>query len=379
MAKLNKEQLKKLYDYGGTLSPKDWADAMDSLCPDNDIEPSNYISLSYDELVHRMNTDGIIPKQWYKIPYTTQGSITEVYVQGCTTNTLYENALCTGIPVMDQIGNIITEGLHHCKYTTDNHIINDNVLLNNRGYHFDEIHTSIIPNLKDEIHVDKCYISYDADSGDYIVIWNDNDNTFADKFDGTNFIGVEFSSIRLLFENWTGFVYDIIIGDAFYSYDISHYENIDTDIILSGETNVYFIGDINKHLIGCATYGFVYKSKIVNSDILIATYAWDFEDICITANNYYGIVNTCTGLFVNSTIEYIGNTSNQIYVGEKVINSKLKIVSDDGSNTFDIINCIYDDGIYVDEIPGIESYDYVTQSSYNGLYFANYPDTNLSE
>lgn len=35
MTKLSNKQLKKLYDYGGTLSPRDWADAIDSLVPEN--------------------------------------------------------------------------------------------------------------------------------------------------------------------------------------------------------------------------------------------------------------------------------------------------------------------------------------------------------
>lgn len=35
MAKLNNRQLKKLYDYGGTLSPKDWADMIDTLVPED--------------------------------------------------------------------------------------------------------------------------------------------------------------------------------------------------------------------------------------------------------------------------------------------------------------------------------------------------------
>ena len=68
MAKLNKEQLKKLYDYGGTLSPKNWADMIDSVVPDIEI-PNDVIKTTYTELVDKINNGKLIPNQWYEFDY----------------------------------------------------------------------------------------------------------------------------------------------------------------------------------------------------------------------------------------------------------------------------------------------------------------------
>lgn len=75
MAKLNKEQLKKLYDYGGTLSPKDWADMIDSLVPDENtentpsVEPGTVIKTTYEEAKALYESGQMIPGVYYKFLY----------------------------------------------------------------------------------------------------------------------------------------------------------------------------------------------------------------------------------------------------------------------------------------------------------------------
>lgn len=70
MAKLNKEQLKKLYDYGGTLSSKDWADMIDSVVPDTpDIQPGTVIETTYEEAKSLYESGQMKQGVYYKFPY----------------------------------------------------------------------------------------------------------------------------------------------------------------------------------------------------------------------------------------------------------------------------------------------------------------------
>jgi len=71
MAKLNKEQLKKLYDYGGTLSPKDWANMIDNL-PENPIYNKDLLPVvktTYEEVRELYNSGKMDPNVKYQFDY----------------------------------------------------------------------------------------------------------------------------------------------------------------------------------------------------------------------------------------------------------------------------------------------------------------------
>lgn len=68
MAKLNNKQLKKLYDYGGTLSPKDWSDMIDNLRPDC-LEEAPIVKTTYEALQSLYNKGQILPGVIYEFEY----------------------------------------------------------------------------------------------------------------------------------------------------------------------------------------------------------------------------------------------------------------------------------------------------------------------
>lgn len=71
MAKLNKEQLKKLYDYGGTLSPKDWANMIDNM-PENPIYNKKSLPIvktTYEEVRELYNSGKMDPNVKYQFDY----------------------------------------------------------------------------------------------------------------------------------------------------------------------------------------------------------------------------------------------------------------------------------------------------------------------
>lgn len=73
MAKLNKEQLKKLYDYGGTLSPKDWANLIDSIPDDSETpkydDSGTVIETTYDEAKALYESSKMTPGVKYAFEY----------------------------------------------------------------------------------------------------------------------------------------------------------------------------------------------------------------------------------------------------------------------------------------------------------------------
>ena len=73
MTKLNKEQLKKLYDYGGTLSPKDWANLIDSIPDDSEIpkydDSGTVIETTYEEAEALYESGNMIPGVKYEFEY----------------------------------------------------------------------------------------------------------------------------------------------------------------------------------------------------------------------------------------------------------------------------------------------------------------------
>lgn len=75
MAKLNKEQLKKLYDYGGTLTPRDWADLIDSVIPDKTSDNPPVIETTYEEAEALYESGQMIPGILYNFPIRYSKSI----------------------------------------------------------------------------------------------------------------------------------------------------------------------------------------------------------------------------------------------------------------------------------------------------------------
>lgn len=68
MTKLNNKQLKKIYDYGGTLSPKDWGDMIDSLRPDY-LEEAPIVETTYEDARDLYYKGQMIPGVMYEFTY----------------------------------------------------------------------------------------------------------------------------------------------------------------------------------------------------------------------------------------------------------------------------------------------------------------------
>ena len=72
MPKLNKNQLKKLYDYGGTLSPEDWATMIDNMVSEAEYDDSGtIIKTTYQEAKDLYESGQMIPGIYYEFPYVT--------------------------------------------------------------------------------------------------------------------------------------------------------------------------------------------------------------------------------------------------------------------------------------------------------------------
>lgn len=73
MPKLNKNQLKKLYDYGGILSPEDWATMIDNIVSEAKYDNSGtVITTTYEEAKALYESGQMIPGVYYEFPYVTE-------------------------------------------------------------------------------------------------------------------------------------------------------------------------------------------------------------------------------------------------------------------------------------------------------------------
>lgn len=81
MTKLNKEQLKKLYDYGGTLSPKDWADMIDNMPenPNYNKDSLPIVKTTYAEVRELYYAGKMDPNVKYEFRYEFKSSPTTIY------------------------------------------------------------------------------------------------------------------------------------------------------------------------------------------------------------------------------------------------------------------------------------------------------------
>lgn len=397
MAKLNKEQLKKLYDYGGTLSPKNWADMIDSVTldtPDEDspsADPNNIIQISYKTLIDNIENGLLIPNQWYEFFYYNvkfngkPGSIRSVRVRAANKYCLYENALCYGIPFIDLYSSEIVSKWFYCKYTIDSiHYAYNREFIK---IHIDELNSSYREYISKDLYYRICednefvFISvpYDHESNpieiliiyQYDGMWYCND----DYYDG------------IRFDKQTGFVSDIRINNHFFSYDIFDDTAMNEmggglvapnpDIVEREETYC-FIGDPISHQINTIRDLDTiteYHSRIINSNILL-----DYTEsvLHIDAINHYG--RASIGTYINS--KTFLNIPSWDYVP---------------SGTF--INCILRGGLsdqYLADLPSLHienvhlhvdvllnnasnfNYDLgVITPGIDGPYFAEYPQTNL--
>ena len=73
MPKLNKNQLKKLYDYGDILSPTDWATMIDNMAFEAEYDNSGTIvKTTYEEAKYLYESGQMIPGVYYEFPYVTE-------------------------------------------------------------------------------------------------------------------------------------------------------------------------------------------------------------------------------------------------------------------------------------------------------------------
>lgn len=113
MAKLTKEQLKKLYDYGGTLSPKDWADMIDSLSPQEYDDSGTIIDTSYEDVKALYESGRMIPGVKYRcninynLTYDLYLNLQNVYI------------------FIDKLGDLKLQHLGNANYNYDKSFIAD--------------------------------------------------------------------------------------------------------------------------------------------------------------------------------------------------------------------------------------------------------------
>lgn len=81
MAKLTKEQLKKLYDYGGTLSPKDWAAMIDNMGGNSMYNKNSLpiVKTTYEEVKELYYTGNMDPNVKYEFEYVFKPSFNTIY------------------------------------------------------------------------------------------------------------------------------------------------------------------------------------------------------------------------------------------------------------------------------------------------------------
>ena len=306
MAKLNKEQLKKLYDYGGTLSPKDWADAIDSLVPDYVAENAEPIQITYKELKNLVKNSLLTPGQWYEfehnpyipvIPKLIYNKETKVRVKAESNNNLSKNALYYGVnEVAVGMGNHESViNWHTCEYDIDkfnnylvdrnfNHEIVYELKSLTKDFLPSEVLTAIINKFIAETNSQPEYISsvlntYDDETfttGYSVLVFN-RDHIYQISY-GTHFdyelneAITSVSAYKQYLSNYiydpyesTGFVYNIQTRTSFLSYDIS-FESmyIGRNFIFKSDTTTNYI-----HMIvdGARSYNILSDFKVINSTI----------------------------------------------------------------------------------------------------------------
>lgn len=406
MAKLNKEQLKKLYDYGGTLSPKNWADMIDSVVPDIEI-PNDVIKTTYTELVDKINNGKLIPNQWYEFDYYNRklktytqyenGSIEKVRVKAKNNYYLYEEALCYGIPFIGDIDGdpeTIYSKWVNCKYTIESiHYeeqfelfftkINSDQLKIEKPAHIQSlIWNTMLNNEFIFISSNEDCIIYESSRGDISSI------------DVTN-KGIYILNECINFYKQTGFVYDIRFGKSFFSYDIfgDTFANYNGYLIAPDDNIIsYFIGDPLLHTILGGEIPSIYESHIINSCISLSRGLQSVLDI--KAINYTGIVGS-TGSYICSTNDFNEGSIDVIFVDGNIINSYLRFDDYNGGMLYgfshkmtfkDIIDPIiidrnsfyYEDEESMEVLPRHDyEHGFITQSKYSGLHFEEYKESNI--
>lgn len=69
MSESRNKQLKRVYDLGGTLTPKEWAKAADVIFPDPNEGNGNIIETTYKDLVNMISSGSLIPGALYEFEY----------------------------------------------------------------------------------------------------------------------------------------------------------------------------------------------------------------------------------------------------------------------------------------------------------------------
>ncbi len=264
MNELSKNQkLKKLYDYGDHMTPQKWAQAVDMLLDGagggSSSQPEqDPIQTSHDKLVNLINTNQLVPNQWYEFehnPYIPQLDLSpttktsKVRVRALTSNSLYEDAFYYGVceyrQGMDYKEQYIT--WRPCKYKLYNGPYiktGEDLYAAYNPYDIkwfvdneDKIKEAIVAEIGSVSNIECLYIASDliyTQENDiykqHIVIcriteldetvyfeaykfddWNDDSDIYATPQD---FIYSPLDD--------TGFVYDIKLQPGFLSYDITH-------------------------------------------------------------------------------------------------------------------------------------------------------------
>ena len=138
MSESRNTQLKRVYDLGGTLTPKQWAKAVDVIFPDPNEGNGKIIKTTYKDLVNMISSGSLIPGALYEFDYNNylpikdwNGELIDQYntecqvrVKALSTNTISEDALYNGVrsTFVQEVGP--DDGFYHdfkkwnpCKYS----------------------------------------------------------------------------------------------------------------------------------------------------------------------------------------------------------------------------------------------------------------------
>ena len=260
MAKLNKEQLKKLYDYGGTLSPKDWANLIDNM-PENPIYNKKSLPIvktTYEEVRELYNSGKMDPNIKYQFDYKYYNTFDDrrayfkdliIYLDGGTVKAEY-----TGV-AMPSGDHITTDGVDVYDKSFKADFIFDSILTSMDFYECKRPEYLIDLNIETEISFN--------DYEKAIQSLKDNGIPHEVIIDDYYLIYIKFYNV-LVYGNEDGIftttiIYDnyrIVLNDGDYKFEVTPLEltNIADMMILAAIVNVQYDND-TFHKIFVDTYG----------------------------------------------------------------------------------------------------------------------------
>lgn len=312
MAKLNNKQLKKLYDYGGTLSPKDWGDMVDSLRQDY-TEKAPVVKTTYETARDLYNSGQMIPGVKYAFTYHHAFD----WIQDDYVNMQVRNNIDIQVYI-DNNGNLKADGFYNLtgvdRYFTSDYTFNPTYVI----FHKTDVDTEYIESYVDyykPIMVGIYYVMDASDITSLVDYLNEKNISYDYDYDA------DYDSHNILKFNSNVCINDYVIDD----------ENLETILIF--EDGAIF--NISDYRYGDEVYisrleniniqeGYLYNlnfgthkhSHVVEAVMFDCIDETNDSPTTVNANvindhfiPYYGIVNIENGTMINTHIDYVHHRS----------------------------------------------------------------------